>query len=231
MNTFGKLLRPWALLAAAGLLLGGCSSTVHRFNQRFDATLGPKAKTVNVYQEAALPEHLRRVAILPFYLGEYDHVDMADIEQTFAGELMKRNLFEVVPVSEEEMERLFEETRFSSVEPLPTKLLTRLHAAYHIDAIMLVDVSYFHAFEPVALGVRAKLFDGHEGEIIWAADQLFDSSHPAVSNAARKHYKTESLLPYPMNDTTTVLHSPTRFSKYVARSIFSTIEANRLKKN
>ncbi|MDQ8180432.1 hypothetical protein [Pelagicoccus sp. SDUM812005] len=216
------------LFAAAGcilaLALSGCK-TANALNSRFDTTVGKKHKLTNVHEvEKALPAHLRRVALLPVYKGRYDHIDMTVIEQNFVQELGKLNLFELVAVEPEKMDELFGVERFSSVEVLPTKLLSKLHEIYAIDGVMLVDITYYNAYQPVAMGVRAKLLDGHSGELVWAADETFDGANPAVSNAARKYFQTQSTTEYPLQRTQTVLHSTARFSKYVAYALFDTIQ-------
>ncbi|QXD33258.1 hypothetical protein [Candidatus Pelagisphaera phototrophica] len=203
-------------------LLSGCG-TVHKVNSQYDTTIGKKRQTTNVYQKAPLPMSLNRVALLPMYKGRYEHHDFEGIEENFRLELVKRSLFEVVSLTPEEMSTLFPEPRYSSIEYLPTDLLTKLSAKYAIDGLLLLDVSYFKPYKPVGLGIRAKLLDGHTGEIVWAADEVFDASNPAVSNSARKYYKTESIIQFPLHNTQTILHSPNRFSKYVAHSLFRTI--------
>lgn len=200
----------------------GCS-TLNYVNQRYDTTLGKKRAIANVYQEESLPDHLQRVAVLPLYRGRYDYIDMTIMEENFIAELTRRNLFEVVPVTKEAMTDMFPKESYSTVEFLPTKLLSKLHSAYDIDGVLMVDVNYFNAYQPVGLGIKTKLLDGHTGKIVWAADELFDSSNPPVNNAARKFYKTQSVLQFPLQNTQSVIHSPNRFSKYVANSIFSTI--------
>lgn len=182
----------------------------------------PKKMAENVHR-TEIPSHLRRVAVLPFYRGSFDHIDFSLIERNFLLELGKRNLFEIVEISEEEMKSLFFQEEFSSVENLPSELITKLHHIYAIDGILLTDVSYYRAYKPVGLGVRQKLLDGRSGELVWAVDEVFDSSNPSVENAAKSFYLSESLIQYPLNATNTVIHSPTRFAKYVAYSIFDTI--------
>ncbi len=205
------------------VFLTGCGTTLPRLNSKYDTTLGKKRETTNVYQKASLPDTLNRVAILPLYKGEYDHHDFHLVEENFRLELVKRALFEVVSVPPEAMREMFPKDRYSSLEFLPTDMLTKLSDRYDIDGLLLLDLSYFNAYSPVGLGIRAKLLDGHSGELIWAADEVFDASNPEVSNAARKFYKTESILQYPLSDTRSILHSPNRFSKYVAHSLFSAI--------
>lgn len=225
MSSYAKLRRSLVgVLALVALAAGlGACKTVNRANSRFDTTVGAKHKVENVHQQGPLSEKLRRVALLPMHPGRYGHIDLESVEENFIEELQKRNLFEVVTISPEEMRDHFGSERFSSVEHLPTKLIQKLHDAYAIDGIMFIDLTYFEPYQPVGIGVRAKLLDGRTGELVWAADELFDASNPAVSNAARKYYQTESTMPYPMHATQSVLHSPTRFSKYVADAIFQTI--------
>lgn len=206
------------------LAAGGCNGGLHSFNSRHDTTLGKKRQVQNVHQEQTMPSHLGRVAVLPLFQGRYEHIDMEELRENFLQEIIKRNVFEVVAVSPEAMQEMFGQRSYSSVEYLPTRLLAKLHHAYAIDGVMLIDVSFFRAYQPVGLGVRAKLLDGHTGEIVWAVDEMFDAANPAVSNAARKYFQTESVNPYPLQQTQTVLHSPARFSKYVADAVFGTIQ-------
>ncbi|WP_309016719.1 hypothetical protein [Pelagicoccus sp. SDUM812003] len=215
-----------AVAALCAVVLSGCKS-VHSYNSRHDTTLGKKDKVQNVHRGTELPEHLRRVALLPLARGRYDHIEMGSIRDNFVQEIGKRNLFEVVAIEPERMEEMFGSEEFASVELLPTTLLSKLHTVYAIDGVMLIDISYYNPYQPVGIGVRAKLLDGHTGEIVWAADEVFDAANPAVSNAARKYFQTQSVNQYPLHHTQSVLHSPTRFSKYVADAIFSTIQPPR----
>lgn len=220
-----KALAPFFALVSLLLALpfGGCKS-VSTMNSRLDTTIGPKHSLTNVHESERFPLHLRRVALLPLFKGRYDHIDMELIEANFVQELGKLNLFELVPVEPAKMADLFGVERYSSVEVLPTKLLAKLHETYAIDGVMLLDLTYYKAYQPVGMGVRAKLLDGHSGELVWAADEVFDAANPAVSNAARKYFQTQSTTQYPLQQTQTALHSTARFSKYVAHALFTTIQ-------
>ncbi|OUW16693.1 MAG: hypothetical protein CBD18_06365 [Opitutales bacterium TMED158] len=216
-SNYAKLLP--ALAALVSTLLSGCA-TVHRANSEYDTTFGKKRETSNVYRTGDMPSKLTRVAILPLFKGDYDHMDLSLIEENFRLELTKLNLFEVVAIEPDTMRELFAQERFSSIEVLPTQLIDKLYARYAIDGLLLMDLSYFKAYQPVGIGMRAKLVNCETGNLMWAVDEVFDSSNPAVSNAARKYYKTESILSYPLQNTQSTLHSPGRFSKYVAHSLF-----------
>lgn len=224
MNVSAKsIVQLVALVALSASALVGCK-TVHSVNSRYDTTVGKKHSVTNVKEVRTFPAHLRRVALLPLYKGRYEHLDLMLVEENLSQELGKLNLFELVTVEPQRMDELFGMERYSSVETLPTKLLSKLHEVYAIDGVMLVDLTYYKAYQPVAIGMRAKLLDGHTGEIVWAADETFDASSPAVSNAARKYFQNQSTTQYPLHQTQTALHSPVRFSKYAAHALFDTIQ-------
>jgi len=214
-------------LAAAALLtllcLSGCK-TIHTLNSKYDTTFGKKQTVTNVHSQGKrMPEHLRRVALLPVFKGAYEHLDMASLEANLNRELAKRRAFELVVIEPSDMVELFSRERLSSVEVLPTKLLSELHEVYAIDGVLLTDVTYYDAYQPVSLGLRCKLLDGHTGEIAWSVDELFDGASPATSNAARKYFQTESVKGFPMQDTRSALQSMALFSKYVANALYDTL--------
>ncbi|MCH6255873.1 hypothetical protein MLD52_04895 [Puniceicoccaceae bacterium K14] len=211
--------------ALATLVLSGCYTPKNPDAMHTKGLLGrktPMREVTNVHV-TQLPKHLRRVAILPFHPGNYEHIDFSVMERNFMMELGKRNLFEIVEVEADEMMAEFEEESFSSIESLPAELLSKLHQIYAIDGILLTDISYYRPYQPVGIGVRLKLLDGRTGEIVWAVDEIFDSSSPTVENSVKTYYLSESLIQYPLNATDTVIQSPARFSKYVAHSVFNTI--------
>lgn len=223
MKRISKLATALPFLALSiAILLSGCG-TIHRVNSDYDTTIGKKWKTTNVHQDDELKGQLSRVAVLPMFKGEYDHMDLSLIEENIRLELAKLGLFEVISVDPEAMKELFAEERFSSIGVLPAQLIEKLHARYALDGLLFLDLSYFKAYQPVGIGIRAKLLNSDSGKLVWAADEIFDSSNPEVSNAAHKFYKKESIIAFPLQNTKSVLHSPGRFSKYVGNSLFSTI--------
>tara|TARA_B110000037_G_C17083018_1_gene490784 strand:+ start:1509 stop:1877 length:369 start_codon:yes stop_codon:yes gene_type:complete len=95
-----------AAILVLSFLVVGCLPMTTSANRQFNTTLGKKHKVENVYR-AELPEHLRRIAVLPFHKGNFEHGDFSEIERNFALELIKLNRFEVVVVSPDAMKELF----------------------------------------------------------------------------------------------------------------------------
>ena len=71
-----------------------------------------------------------------------------------------------------------------------------------------------------------KLVDTTDGQIWWAADEVFDTANPKVVNSARRHqlahqkYNVGNPL---LADSKTVLMSPRRLGQYTVDALFSTL--------
>ena len=169
---------------------------------------------------------MRRVAVLPINYDPEALRSIREMESAFHAELIKTSLFEVVPVSREDLLTDLGSRQFSSVETLPGNLLERLRVRYGVDGVLFIDVTHFFAYRPLSLGIRAKLVDVSTGRIRWAFDYLFDSGNAATAVAASRfdlqQCRENRALP---GDGTSILSSPARFSKYAAYEVFRSLRA------
>jgi hypothetical protein len=78
----------------------------------------------------------------------------------------------------------------------------------------------------MAIGWNLKLVDATDGQVWWAADEMFDLADPQVVTSARR-YQLEHQKYYQANpelaDSRTALISPSRFGSYSAASLFATL--------
>jgi len=163
----------------------------------------------------------RRVALLPIFNEKYPTESVRVLDSAFNAELTKKSLFEVVPVSQASLEKLFGDRQLSSVENLPANLLEKLRERYGVDGILFTDITHYSPYRPISIGVRAKLIDATSGDIRWAFDYLFDSGNPGIAAGAKTYQAklNQDNQPLP-GDGGTVLISPTRFAKYVANQTY-----------
>lgn len=215
------------LVRLAGLLVGTCLiltlGACRTIDEDWDQPMGEAFVPTNYYQKGPLPASVRRVAVLPLYSKEWDHLDLTELQQTFAAELGKQNQFEVVVVPPERVRQIFGRNQITSVEPVPADRFSALTNAIGADAVLFSDLTTYHPYRPIVMGVRCKLVDAGTAEILWAFDTVFDSGNPTVSTAARRFHLDESAPPYPLQSSSSILQSPLRYSKYVADAVFATL--------
>lgn len=209
-----------ALCTLSAALLTGCSD----LDKKPLYPEGPGFKPTNVYQPyPALG--IRRVALLPAYDGRADDNRQRDLDSNFSTALSATGRFEVTAVSRNELISICGRNQVNSTEGLPPRLLPVLRAEYGAEAVMFVDITRDEPFKPLALGVRAKLVDTRGGQpILWSCDTVFNSGDPAVANSAKRFQLNEGRQEFPVDqDGSSVLLSPSRFSRYAAGAVFATL--------
>lgn len=227
----------WAILfilclSILMLLSTGCANTTIAKTGTWEVISGPDYKVSNVHTLAAkLPDRLRRVAILPLTLepGTTDlKTARESLEPVLQSELDRLSNFEVIRVSPEKLRHLTGKAEWSATEKLPRDILATLKDEIGCDGILFARLTRYNAYPPLALGWSLKLVDATDGQIWWAADELFDLSDPTVVNSARRyelnHLKYQKASPL-LADTKTVLISPRKLGQYTVAALFETLPA------
>jgi hypothetical protein len=221
---------PWLVVILGGLPASGCkSSGLPRVRVKPSAVSpGAGYGAMNHYEVLTIPSWVRRVAVLPLHADGWADDELAPLDGVFRETLVRAERFEVMPVSRREVEARFGRETFSPGSALPADLLTRLQADFGADAVLFLELTHYAPYQPVAVGVRARLVTAEQGESLWAFDAIFDSAEEGVNLAARKFSTGQRKPPPAEEDTTGVLQSPLRFARYVGTAVFETLPPRRI---
>lgn len=214
----GICLRSAAVLVCA-LALAGCGT----LTRDWDRKAGPGFRPQNYADAGPIPQRIRRVGILPLYSEQWRPSDVAPLEAALAAELGKFARFEVLGISRRELDVRFDREAFVSAAALPGDFLPRLRQDFGTDAVLFLDLTHYSPYQPLAIGLRAKLVDAATGEMLWSFDSIFDAAQPDVAVAARRYHEQQSRPAHPMGNASGILQSPARFAKYVASAMFETL--------
>ena len=213
-----------ALMAAVGVailgLAGGCSVAESLTDP---VSRGPFFEPKNFTGVPRLPATLRRVVLLPVAGTPGTPIEaLASFDQVVLAELQRQARFEVVVADPAALTRICDRPRMLSSEVLPPGFLSALAREFGADGVMFVDATSFSPYQPLVLGLRAKLASG-DGAILWSFDTLFSAATPAVANSARRHDRQRHPSSEPGDTSFTVLRSPMRFADYAAEAAFRTL--------
>ncbi len=208
-------------MAVFGLvvLLSGCRTV----NKQWDVPTGPAFQPTNYTSVGPIPASVRRVAVLPLHSDTWQATQVASLETSFLAELQKFERFELVSVTRVQMREQFGAETVLSSAALPADVLARLRAAHGADAVLFEDLTHYTPYQPIAIGVRAKLVSTIDGTVLWSFDALFDGAQPSVAVAARDYYLAQGRPAYPLENSSGIMQSPSRFAKYVAHAMFGTL--------
>jgi hypothetical protein len=215
------------LISVLLFLLVGCGTTTLAHGEMIS---GPDHQVSNVHCLAPkLPERMRRVAMLPL-TAEPGNLDITlgrdSLEPVLQSEFDRLNVFEVIRVTPDQMRQLAGKSAWAATEKLPPDFLSTIKRETGCDAVLFSRLTRFHAYPPMAIGWNLKLVDATDGQVWWAADEMFDLADSQVVNSARryqlahqKYYQSNPLLA----DSRTVLISPRRLGSYSAAALFATL--------
>jgi len=132
-----KSFRTIFLLAVGALATGGCQTKkVAYVKPELDA---PQ----NWFLPSGPGRPMRRVAILPVYHPRLPGEVLKDVDAAFNGELSKKAVFEVVPITRSAMELLTDRREISSVERVPGDLFRKLRDQYGVEGVMFNDLTHY----------------------------------------------------------------------------------------
>ena len=207
-------------IAGVGLGSSGCQN-----GSPLKARVAPYRPQNVVTNTVALRYDLQRVLVLPVHFdGEFaSRPDMQDlISQTLERELIKRGAFEPIMIDRSELQRVTGTASVRFDRPLPDTFLSALKEAFSSQGYLFVMVDHFQPYPPLTVAWRMKLVDSENLATIWEIDELFDSGHVAVAEAAREHYGTHQ-SGGAQRDERLVLHSPRRFVQYTSAAVLQTL--------
>lgn len=138
-------------------------------------------------------------------------------------QLVKTKRFEVVAVDSAQLRRCTGRSAWAGTESLPPDFFVYLRREYGCDAVLFGELTTYRPYTPIAVGWRLKLVDAQTGQIIWAADELFDAAKPAVAKAAGHFEQKRSVLPILASENWVALNSPRRFGSYSAAAVLNTL--------
>ncbi len=181
------------------------------------------------------PAGMRRLAILPIYSARPIDDIQRDMDGIFRGELAKVVKYEIVQVPRDEMLKLTSNEAISSSSIISADVIKSLRQKYAADAVMFVDFTVFRPYRPIAIGVRAKIVDLRNMEVIWVADGVLDTAEPDVATIATQFAGMGLNVPYispsipkgksreEASGNQIILQSPRLFAGFVAHEAFSTL--------
>jgi hypothetical protein len=213
-------------ILAAGALGSGCALW-HGNLMTGDIVTGQPYQPANVYrQDLNFFPCPRRVAVLPLISGRTgSECGQAALGTVLLDELGAAKAFELAAVTPEQLEAWTGRKGWSASEPLPQELGPVLQEKLGCDGVLFSELTRFAAYPPLVVGWNLRLVDLRSGEILWAADEVFDAGQPAVANGARRYQMNHSRLPSALSDSRFILLTPTAFGHYSAQALLSTLPA------
>ena len=136
---------------------------------------------------------------------------------------VKSKRFEAVTVHADQLRAATGRSLWTGSEVLPADFYDSLRREYACDAVLFSEVTAFRAYAPLAVGWRFKLVDVHTGQVIWAAEEIFDAADKKVARAAQRFEHPRPHFTLMESGDWAVLNSPRKFGGYSAAALLETL--------
>jgi hypothetical protein len=209
-------------LILLGAALAGCQ------NAPFHVTLlqgSYRPNNVFAYP-LKLSLNFQRVAVLPIAAESAGNAlpeGCAALTPVLWDQLVKTKKFEVVAVDPSRLRQGTGQPVWTGTENLPQEFLVFLRREYGCDGVLFAELTSYRAYAPLAVGWRFKLVDVRSGQVVWAADEVFDAARPAVAHGVQRFTDpglTRSLF---CDDDWLAINSPSQFGSYTAAALLKTL--------
>ena len=218
-------LRRMCWLAAVGLCSSGLASA--QTNSYSSGHRPQEFHPDNIFSgPGKLSAKTLRVAVLPL-AAENNRGDLPEgceaLTPVVWEQAVKARRFEAVTVNADKLRAATGRAAWTGGEVLPADFYDSLRREYGCDAVLFGEVTAFRAYAPLAVGWRFKLVDVRTGQVLWAADEIFDAADKNVAKAAQRFEHPGRHLPFVESEDWAVLNSPRKFGGYSAAALLETL--------
>ena len=90
------------------------------------------------------------------------------------------------------------------------------------DAVLYGSITRYHPYPHLTVGLHLKMVDLRSGRLLWAIEQIWDSTDKLVEHRMREFYKKYMRSSYGPMDWELLITSPRAFNKFVVYEVAET---------
>jgi len=200
-----------SLLLTVLLCLGGCATHKSSIPEGHYSYVNPNKDLTAI----------GRVAIVELENDSTYPQISADVTAGLFQALQKRQMFGLTVVSQHDPAWRSLQLEGNSVQTLEQILAIR--ETLKCDAVLLGTVTGFGPYPHMTMGLRLKLLDLRDGQLLWAIEQVWDSTDKATEKRIKEYYLSEKRSGFaPLKEELAAV-SPLEFIKFVSYEVAGTL--------
>jgi len=201
----------WNILLPAAVLLGGCRTPQTPASQAAYYYLNP-GKTLS---------SLGRVAIVELDNdSSYPQVS-TDVTASLFQALQKKQVFGLTIIHRNDP--TWRSLQMDAASTYGLDQMRTIRETLKCDGLLLGTITEFRPYPHMAVGLRLKLLDLRDGQLLWAIEQVWDSADKRTEKRIKDYYKSEKRLAFaPLHEQLATV-SPLEFIKFVSFEVAETL--------
>lgn len=149
----------------------------------------------------------------------------ADVTETLFQALQKKQIFGLTVVRQNAPSWRSLKLDLNSTYTL-AELLT-IHKTLNCDAVLIGTVTGYQPYPHMAIGLRLKLIDLADGQLLWALEEIWDTADKKTEHRIKNYFQRELRDGFAPLREKIVIVSPLEFIKFVVYEVAETLQPKR----
>jgi hypothetical protein len=150
-----------------------------------------------------------------------------DVTKALFLALQKKQVFSVTMVGRDDPAWRALQENLNSHQAM--QALPAIRENFKVDGLLVGAVTEYRPYPRLAIGLRLKLLDLTDGQLLWGVDQVWDSTDRSVQKRIRAYFRKElrsASGTSPLSQELVVI-SPLEFVKFAAHEVAQTLNAKK----
>lgn len=160
-----------------------------------------------------------RVVLLEFNNNSNYPQISSDVTKALFYAIQKKQLLGLSVVYQDDP--VWQNLELNSVKTLSLQQLSSLRKTLQTRAVLIGTVTEYRPYPHMIIGLSLKLIDLTDGEMLWAVEQIWDSTDKTTQNRIKKYYSKSDAASLRQQLGRT---SPLMFTKFVTDEVAQTLE-------
>ena len=197
------------------ILLSGCG---------FNAACKPAANYYYLNPDKNL-NAIGRTALVELANDSAFPLISVDVTEALFQALQKKQVFGLTVVHQNDP--AWRSLRIDMDSAYTLEQLSTMRKTLNCDAVLIGTVTVFEPFPHLTIGLRLKLIDLADGQLLWALEQIWDTTDKTTRVRVKKYYRHHLLPGFETLQEKLGTVSSLRFLKFVAYETAETLQPKR----
>jgi hypothetical protein len=145
----------------------------------------------------------------------------ADVTDALFQAVQKKQVFGLIVINQHNP--AFQSLQLDSNAEYTFEQLSTIRKTLNCDAVLIGTVTGYKPYPHMIIGLRLKLIDLADGQILWALEQIWDTTDKTTENRIKSYYSNRDFMGSTTLREKLVTISSLRFVKFVAYEIAETL--------
>jgi len=163
---------------------------------------------------------IARVVVFEFQNYSNDMDISMKLTRAVTESLQKKHLFTIQAF--ESSDPAWQKLDLEPVSSYSMEKLLVIRKQLRADAVLYGSITRYHPYPHLMVGLHLKMVDLRSGKLLWAIEQIWDSTDKLVERRMKKFHKEYMRSSYGPMDWELLITSPRAFNKFVVYEIAET---------